>query len=231
MAPAVKLPKSLIKRASIKPLTPASLALVIVGSLLVISCAAVGFFYYRKRSARVPAAPTLKPDNRSSSTASEEHQMQPIQNTASAITVPTPAPDYQYNAGIMSRMSMGPRSPRAPRSPAPNRYSVGMLSRTSIDPSVSSPNLNRDRSRSRTREEKDRAYARMSMGIMSRSSMGARSPGPRSPMSPQDPLLSAGIMSRMSMAPVSPMPRNVSAAPSPAMRGGNDFLEPPPRYS
>lgn len=229
MAPALAFSSSLTKRASIKPLTPASLALIIVGSLLVMSCAAVGFLYFRRRRARTPAQDAPKPDDRSSSTASEEHQMEPIQTAAPAQRTQNNPEDYQYSAGIMSRMSMGARSPRIPRSPN-NRYSVGMLSRTSMDPTISSPNP-RDRSRSRTREEKDRAYARMSLGIMSRSSMGTRSPGPRTPVSPQDPLLSAGIMSRMSMGPVSPLPRNVSAHPSPALRGGNDFLEPPPRYS
>jgi hypothetical protein len=235
---------SVVKRASIKPLTPASLALIIVGCILLLSIAGVGYIYYRKRRGRQNTHQSqVKDDDRSSSVASEEHQMEsieyrpnrPVQGNGSSNT--TPNSEYRYSVGIMSRMSVGgpARSPRMPRSPAPNnRYSVGMLSRTSVDPAVTSPNARSDRNSSRSRADKDRAYARMSMGIMSRASMGARSPaGPRSPISPRDPLMSAGIMSRQALGPVSPMPRNLSAfsSPNPATSADNGFLEPPPRYS
>lgn len=219
-----------VKRASaIHPLTPASLALIIVGSLLVISLSVVGFIYWRKRHGALRPGPS-KPDDRSSSTGSEEHQLENVVGNPTSGQRSELAENPRHSVGIMSRMSYGgaPRSPRPARSPGTkNRYSVGMLSRTSVDPAVSSLSADRNRSRSRTREEKDRAYARLSMGVMSRASMGTRSPGPRSPMSPRDPLMSAGIMSRM---PASPMPRNLSAAPSPAIREGG-FLEPPPQYS
>lgn len=220
---------TLNQRASIAPLTVTSLVLTILGCLLVISIAVVGFIYWRKRRQVPSSAQAPKStDDRSSSAGSEEHQLENIIGSTNNSNAQT----NRYSVGIMSRVSNAARSPRPARSPGPNnRYSVGMLSRVSMDPSVSSPKPDRDRSRSRTREERDRAYARLSMGagVMSRPS---KSPGPRSPMSPRDPLMSAGIMSRMSMAPPSPMPRNLSAAPSPVLtQGGNDFLEPPPRYS
>lgn len=248
MAPVVATPSlhAFVKRASLGPLTPASLALIIVGCVLTLTVTAVAVLYHHKRRARQSGPqPAPKPDDRSSSTASEEHQMQPMAATREGPVAANnvdrnddDANNYRYSVGIMSRVSYGgpARSPRMPRSPAANnRYSVGMLSRTSVDPSVSSPNPNRDRSRSRSRADRDRAYSRMSVGIMSRVSMGgARSPaGPRSPMSPRDPLMSAGIMSRQSMGPVSPMPRNLSAfsSPNPNAAGDSGFLEPPPRYS
>ncbi|KPI45131.1 uncharacterized protein AB675_2876 [Cyphellophora attinorum] len=228
----------IVKRSGISPLTPASLAITIVGCLLAITIAAVGYVYWRKRrlSSQQLAA---KSDDRSSSTASEEYQLESI---VAAPTQPERSENPRYSVGIMSHMSVGPRSPRPARSPVPNnRYSVGMLSRTSMDPSVALPNPDRNRSRSRsrtrTKEEKDRAYARLSMksGVMTRSSMAPRSPVPRSPMSPSDPLLSAGIMSRMASPrpgniPVSPNPGSLSAMQSPVIRD-RDLLEPPPRYS
>lgn len=232
MAPVVNSSvRSLTKRASIKPLTPTSLALIMVGSLMVISMVVVGYVFYRKRPVQPSDNGPPKPDDRSSSNASEQHQMQPTRDSelGAPVTVTDGSQDYRYSAGIVSRMPRESRSPRMPRSPAHNRYSVGMLSITPIDPSVSSPN--RGRSRPRSGADQDRAYARTSMGIMSRKSMGTRSPGLRNPLSPQDPLLSAGIMSRASMGPVSPIHRPAHAAPSPALAGGSNFLEPPPRYS
>lgn len=243
MAPVAR---SLVKRASLGPLSPASLALIIVGSLLVVSLGAAGFLYYRKRrAAPSPEQAQPKPGDRSSSSASEGVQLEQFptgapdtntNNNTGIVGKKNDSQNYRYSVGMMSRMSHGgsARSPRMPRSPAANRYSMGMLSRTSIDPSVSSPNPDRNRSRSRSRVEKDRAYARMSMGVMSRASMGPRSPGvrsPRSPRTPQDPLLSAGIMSRASMGPAGLFPRIGSAAPSPAIRQEGGFIEPPPKYS
>lgn len=236
MAPTMQNVHLLAKRADLGPFTPASLAMLIIGLLLAIVTAVMGVVYFRKRrqtpSAAATMTPTVKPDDSSSSAASEEY---PLETLAPVNERMSRLENYnRYSMAILSRGSHVPsaKSPRMPRSPNANRYSIGMLSRISIDPSIRSPNPDRDRSRSRSRVERDRAYARLSMGgAMTRASMAPRSPRHRSPMSPRGPLQSAGIMSRLSTAEAtSPIPRSASARPSPMPPQG-DFLEPPPRYS